>query len=133
MKLITRDTDYAVRALCYLAKHKNGILPVSELVNRLKIPRPFLRKILQVLHKQGILRAYKGRGGGFLLEVPAGKIRLLEVMSIFQGPLSLNECFFKKVLCPKRKDCCLRKKIAQIQLRAFGDLKKITIGSLLRG
>ncbi|MCX5702041.1 MAG: hypothetical protein NTW64_03570 [Candidatus Omnitrophica bacterium] len=44
MKLITRDTDYAIRALCYIAKNKNEIISVRELVTKLKIPRPFLRK-----------------------------------------------------------------------------------------
>ena len=67
MKLITRDTDYAIRAITYMAKHKESRVSVKELVKNLKVPRPFLRKILQVLDKKGLLRSYKGKGGGFLL------------------------------------------------------------------
>ena len=65
MKLITRDTDYAVRALCFIGQRQKRLISASELVANLKIPRPFLRKILQTLNREGILNSYKGKGGGF--------------------------------------------------------------------
>ncbi len=48
--LITKKTDYAIRAFCYMAK-EGKITPVTELVDNLKIPKPFLRGILQELEK----------------------------------------------------------------------------------
>jgi len=132
MKLITRDSDYAIRALCFIIKHKEKIVPVSELVKELKIPRPFLRKILQVLNKKGILKSYKGQGGGFLLAGPSNKIFLVDLIKIFQGPLRLNECFFKKMPCPNINTCTLRKKIKHIERFVIQELKSITIASLFR-
>ena len=133
MKLLTRDTDYALRALCFIAKKKNKRVPVSELVGCLKIPQPFLRKILQVLNKKGILRSHKGIGGGFLLARPASKIFLVDLVSIFQGPLHLNECFLKKVTCPNIRTCVLKKKIDRIEQHLIEELTSITIASLLKG
>ena len=132
MKLITRDTDYAVRALCHIACQNERIVSVSELVRKLKIPRPFLRKILQALNKFGILKSYKGSGGGFLLAKPAGKIYLTDLMSIFQGVLEINECIFKKRICPNRGICVLRGKINLIQKRVLSELNSINIASLLK-
>jgi len=132
MKLITRDTDYAVRAVCFIAKCKKKIISVSELVKELKIPRPFLRKILQVLNKKGILKSHKGQGGGFQLNVAANKIFLVDLIVIFQGPLKLNECFFKKLRCPNINSCSLRKKIEGIENYVVRELKTITINSLLK-
>ncbi|MCX5696918.1 MAG: Rrf2 family transcriptional regulator [Candidatus Omnitrophica bacterium] len=132
MKLITRDTDYAVRALCYLAKHRERTISVPELVKALEIPRPFLRKILQLLHNKGILKAYKGKGGGFSMAISPGRISLIEVMRVFQGQFSLNECLFKKECCPRRYSCGLRKKIMEIERQALKDIGKITIGNLAR-
>ena len=43
MKLITRDTDYAVRAIAHIALKKGGIVSAPELQNALRIPMPFLR------------------------------------------------------------------------------------------
>jgi len=101
LKLITRNTDYAIRALCYIATHKADVVSVKELVRCLKIPRPFLRKILQGLNKKGILRSYKGKGGGFVLAVGPEKIFIGDLIRIFQGPIKLQEHTFKKKFVPR--------------------------------
>ena len=132
MKLITRDTDYALRSLCYIARDNKRTVAVSELVRELKIPRPFLRKILQVLNKKKILKSRKGIGGGFLLALSARKIFLVDLIEIFQGEFSLNECLFKKLSCPNIKTCCLRKKINRIEGYVMNELKSISIASLLK-
>ena len=131
MKLITRDTDYAIRALAFIAKQKQEIIPVSQLVKCLKIPRPFLRKILQILNKQGLLSSHKGQGGGFRLLISPHRIFLLDLMEIFQGPVKLNECIFKKRVCPNIKTCKLKKKIDSIQRYVIAELKDIRLASLL--
>ncbi|MFH1269537.1 MAG: Rrf2 family transcriptional regulator [Candidatus Omnitrophota bacterium] len=132
MKLITRDTDYALRALCFISRRKKEIISAAELVKELKIPRSFLRKLLQILNKKMVLKSYKGKGGGFLLAVPANKVFLVDLIEIFQGPLRLNECFFKKLACPRRNTCALRKKIDRIERYVIRELKSITLASLLK-
>lgn len=132
MKLLTRNTDYAVRAICYMAKRREDIVAVPEFVKELKIPRPFLRKILQVLTKKGIISSYKGIGGGFRLAVAADKIRLVDLIAIFQGPLKVNECIFKKKICPGVRTCPLKKKIDAIGKHVESELAAITIGALLK-
>ena len=132
MKLITRDTDYALRAVCFIAGHNKKLVSAAQLVKELNIPRPFSRKILQVLNKKGILRSYKGAGGGFLLAKPADKIFLADMIGIFQGPLRINECFLKKMVCPNIKTCALRKRINSIEKHVLSQLESITISSLLR-
>lgn len=131
MKLITRDTDYAVRALIFITKQKEKIVSVSDLVKELKIPKPFLRKILQILNKHEILNSYKGKGGGFVLARSPKKIFLIGLMRIFQGSLKFNECFLKKKICPNIRKCILRKKIDRIEKYAINQLNSITINSLL--
>jgi len=131
MKLITRDTDYAIRAVSYMAKNKNKIISVTELVKKLRVPRPFLRKILQVLDKKGLLKSQKGKGGGFILEALPRDIFLLDLMKIFQGRFSLNECFLKKHACPHTRDCPLREKINKIERYVINELKSISIAYLL--
>jgi Rrf2 family protein len=131
--LITRDTDYAIRAICFIAKQEKDIVSVSELVKKLKTPKPFLRKILQVLSIKGILESYKGLGGGFKLARDPKEILLVDLMEIFQGSFRLNECFFKKVICPHRKDCELKKKIEGIDKLVVSKLKSISVYSLIKG
>jgi Rrf2 family protein len=132
MKLITRDTDYAVRALCFILRHKEQKSSVSDLVHELKIPRPFLRKILQVLTKKKILKSSKGQGGGFLLAAGSDKVSLIDLIKIFQGAFELNECLFKKMACPNINKCALKRKIDGIEKKVISDLSSITVASLLR-
>jgi len=131
MKLITRDTDYALRAVCFIAKYEGKIIPVSKLAGELNVPQPFLRKILQVLSKKNVLKSVKGQGGGFLLNRRPKDIFLTDIMRIFQGKLNLNECSLKKLLCPEQKICPLRKKISKIEQYVLRELKAISIASLL--
>jgi len=131
MKLITRDTDYAVRALCYIAKSKNRVIPVTEMVKELRIPRPFLRKLLQLLNKKGMLKSQKGSGGGFALAMPAREIFLADLVEIFQGELKINECLFKNRACPNRRVCNLKRQLDAVEKRVIAELRPITIESLL--
>lgn len=131
MKLITRDTDYAVRAVCRIAKSKKEITSAAELVKTLGIPRPFLRKILQLLNKKGILHSHKGKEGGFSLAVGVDNIYIFDLVEIFQQPFQLNECLFKKRICPQKKTCGLRKKIDSIEKYVISELRNISVGELM--
>ncbi|MFC1631419.1 RrF2 family transcriptional regulator [Candidatus Omnitrophota bacterium] len=131
MKLITRDTDYAVRALCVIAQHKNELISAADLVKSLRIPQPFLRKILQVLNKKKILRSYKGKGGGFTLARKPQRIFLLDLIKIFQGKLKINECLFKKSICPNVRTCKLKKRIDKIERDVVSEFSSITLANLI--
>ena len=131
MKLINRDTDYSIKALRYIANRKNKIITASELVKELRIPRPFLRKILQILNRNRILKSYKGQGGGFTLLLKPNEIFLGDLIRIFHGPFEFNECLFLKKSCPDTKSCVLKSKIDSIEQRVAAELKSITLKSLL--
>lgn len=132
MKLITRNTDYAIRALCCIAEQKQEVISADRLVKSLDMPRPFLRKILQTLNKEGLLSSSRGKDGGFALALSPGEITLTDVMKIFQGPVRLNECKFKKSDCPYISDCLLKKKIDEIEKEVIAKLKAITIESIIK-
>jgi Rrf2 family protein len=131
MKFITRNTDYALRAICYIAKNNRSKVTVEELVDKLAVPRSFMRKILQLLNRNKILKSTKGQGGGFKLAIPAKKLYLIKIMNIFQGDFGLSGCFLKKDICPNRGKCLLRKKIKGIEQDVLSQLKAINIASLL--
>jgi Rrf2 family protein len=133
MKLITRNTDYAMRALCYIAKAERASVSAAEMVAALKIPRPFLRKILQTLSGEGLLESTKGQGGGYSLSSSKDKILLTDLIRIFQNTIQLNECVFKKKLCPNRSTCLLKKEIDSIEKDVLSRLRGISIASLVNG
>ena len=130
MKLITRETDYALRAICCIAERKGRVVSAAELAQEMKMPRPFLRRLLQALNSHGILKSTRGQGGGFVLAKPAKNIALLDLMKIFQGPLELSECTFKKKSCPRKSFCPLRKKIKRLEDLMIREFTPVTVASL---
>ena len=133
MKLITRDIDYAVRALIYLADNKSEeTVPVPELVDELGITRPFLRKIMQLLAKAGIVRSHKGNKGGFRLIKKPEDIYLKDLIEIFQGKFSLNECLLNKGICPNKGNCILKDRVDGIEEKVKIELGSIDLRSLIK-
>jgi len=132
MKLITREIDYAIRALIYLADNGEKTIPVTELVEELGITRPFLRKIMQELAKADLVRSYKGNKGGFLLKKKPEDIYLIDLVEVFQGKFSLNECILNKDICPNIGDCILKDRVDDIEEKVKKDLKSINLRSLIK-
>ncbi|NTV28961.1 MAG: Rrf2 family transcriptional regulator [Candidatus Omnitrophica bacterium] len=133
MNLLARSTDYAVRALLYMAQDEDRIVSTADLDRALGLPRPFMRKTLQMLQKAGYLSSVKGVGGGFRLDKEPQKIRLLDLMTIFQGEISLGDCLFKKKLCSSVRTCPLRKEIGKMETLLLEQLSKVTLADLARG
>jgi Rrf2 family protein len=130
MRFITRDTDYGIRALIYMAKLKGKIATVDEIAAKGKLPKVFLRRILQKLAEKKILVSYKGKSGGFALLSKPGELSVTDVMKIFQGDIDLTNCLLKGKICPNRGMCSLRKKIKSINSVVIKELDKITLKSL---
>ena len=131
MNLITRNTDYAIRALCCIAKNNKSIVSVKELVEDLKMPKPFLRKILQELSRRGILMSYKGKNGGFALVIKPERIYIGRLIEIFQGQIKLQEHTFRKKIRPEIKSCVLKKKIDILEKYIISELNSLSLVSLL--
>jgi Rrf2 family protein len=131
MKLITRNTDYAIRALVHIAGRKNEKVSAVALAKDSGIPGPFLRRILQRLSSKRFVKSYKGIGGGFTLAKTPSSIYISDVIEAFQGPLRLNECLFKKSVCPNRGSCLLKKKIDKIERHVVDEVGNVTLASLI--
>jgi Rrf2 family protein len=130
VKLITRDTDYAIRALSCIAGSPEKRASASRLGEELAIPRPFLRKILQKLNRAGVLDSVRGKGGGFTLSVPADELSVFDVMEIFQGEFVMNEHIFKGRVCPRMRICRLKKELDGIEKTVAEKLRNIKLSSL---
>lgn len=109
--MISKKTKYALKALGYLAEHSSGEpILISELAKEENIPRKFLEAILVALRKGGVLKSKIGKGGGYMLALPATKITIGKVVSILEGGFALVECLNDnvKVVCEECGDpaCC---------------------------
>lgn len=131
--MLTRSTDYAIRALIYMAGDEDRTISTADLDRDLGLPRPFMRKTLQTLQRAGYLSSIKGNKGGFRLETSPEKVRLIDLMTIFQGQISLGDCLFKKKLCHCVRTCPLRREIKSMERDVLDRLKSVTLADLMKG
>ncbi len=104
--IITRATEYAIRATLYLAKQPPGeIVYKKDICHHQNITPAFLTKILQPLIKEGIVGSQRGVGGGFFLRKAPEEITLLDVVKAEEGPLYLNECLTGEGACERDSYC----------------------------
>jgi len=103
--LVTRQTDYAVRCVLYLARVRNQVSSVGEIAKQMQIPKSFLAKILQRLVREGIVESIRGMKGGFRLLKQASDITLLEVFVAMQGVAPVNSCAIDKRRCRMSATC----------------------------
>ena len=99
---ISRSTGYALLAACYIAKHKDeGIILSQTISKEYKIPLEYLLKLLQQMVRVNILRSKRGPRGGFSMTKSPKKITMLQIIEAVDGPmisqLDLTE------LAPKEK------------------------------
>lgn len=92
MRISTRG-DYACRALLSLSLHadENGPTSVRDIAERTALPQPYLEQILLALKGAGLVKSKRGVGGGYILARPAGEIRLSEIISAVDGPISVGD------------------------------------------
>ena len=65
---ITRQADYAVRAVLYLARSgESGRAPTSRIAQEMHIPPSFLAKIVSQLSVAGVVSTSRGARGGVSL------------------------------------------------------------------
>ncbi len=76
----SQTTEYALRAVVYLAGRGEGAAAARQIAEATGIPRSYLSKLLGSLVQGGILEARRGIGGGFTLARDPAALTALEVV-----------------------------------------------------
>lgn len=106
---ITRQADYAIRAVLFLSRLEPGRrASTSAVAKEQSIPPSFLAKIISQLSIAGLLHTSRGARGGVMLARDAGEITLLDVVEAIDGPITLNECVEDAADCVLGSGCALR-------------------------
>jgi Rrf2 family protein len=131
---ITRQADYAVRAVLYLAQlGPDRRAATSQIAQEQQIPPSFLAKIVSQLSVAGLLQTSRGARGGVSLARPPEQISLLEVVEAIDGPIYLNECVAANGACTFGDDCPMRPIWCDAQAELVGRLKGTTFDHFLNG
>lgn len=106
---ITRQADYAIRAVLYVSSlGSSQRAATSQIAKDQHIPPSFLAKIISQLSIAGLLQTSRGARGGVTLAKQPEDISLLEVVEAIDGPIALNECVTDIQACTFGEECPLR-------------------------
>jgi len=130
---ITRQADYAVRAVYYLAQlGPDQRAATSQIAQEQRIPPSFLAKIVSQLSVAGLLQTSRGARGGVSLAKSPEYISVLEVVEAIDGPILLNECVAENDgACTFRDDCQIRPIWCDAQHELVSRLKDANFGMVL--
>lgn len=118
--MISKKTKYGLKALTYIARNADQMVPIAQIAKRENIPHKFLESILLLLRKSGFLGSKKGKGGGYYLLKQASDIYMTDVMRILEGPIAPVACvslnYYEKCDdCDDETTCSLNKLMIQVR------------------
>lgn len=103
---ISRSSEYAIRALTYMAQQPVASFSLArDMARVLGIPAPFLGKVLQPLVMRGILHSQRGRKGGFRLAAAPGEISLYQIVDAIEHLGRGRQCFLGQAECTDDRAC----------------------------
>ncbi len=130
---ITRQADYAVRAVLYLAQlGEEQRAATSQIAQEQQIPPSFLAKIVSQLSVAGLLQTSRGARGGVSLARAPEQISLLEVVEAIDGPILLNECVGNGA-CNFGDDCPMKPIWCDAQSELVERLRNTTFDQFTNG
>lgn len=89
---ITRETDYGIVLLAFMARNAGHSYSAAALAGRNRLSLPMVSKILKTLTRAGLLISQRGAQGGYSLARSAQDITAAEIIDALEGPIALTEC-----------------------------------------
>ncbi|MFZ2285729.1 MAG: Rrf2 family transcriptional regulator [Bacteroidales bacterium] len=135
--MLSATCKYGMRAVIFIASkpEQNDNTRLKEIAEKLRIPQPYLAKILQVLTKKRILHSTKGPHGGFYLMVPASKLTLMDIIDAIDGRNFFDSCYITGERCNFEKPgeglCILHNDLRKEKIRLEKFFSSKTIEELI--
>ena len=133
---ITQEGDYAFRVVLYLSKlGMNQRVEAKTISESENIPLRFLLKLLRKLAMAGIVKSYRGVGGGYIIAQEPKKITLKAVLEAIEGPIYINRCLYEPEFCNLQRAgyCNVHKALEKVQLGLVESLESISFQDLIDG
>jgi len=129
-EFITREVDYAIRIVAYLAGKKEKV-KIAEICSKLYLKRPFVIKIIHKLNKCGIVKTTTGKNGGILLNRDILSLSLYDIFFCLDYNPSINICIDKPEECKLNPICNITHFFSGIQNSIIQKLKSAKISQFI--
>ena len=129
---LTRATEYAYRALRFLASRKEERwFSIQEIAQAEEMPVQFLAKVMQHLTQAGLVHSACGKTGGYRLGRPAAQVKMADVFLAMEGPLSVNMCMMYPTDCKFVEHCKVHNVWQELQDAILNVMNRHTLEEIL--
>ncbi|MDR1796175.1 MAG: Rrf2 family transcriptional regulator [Clostridiales Family XIII bacterium] len=132
--LITRETDYAIRALRALVCGEKKTL--AAICKEETIPQQFGYKILKKLANAGYVTIKRGKEGGYIISEDFPKTTLLDLTKVMESPTDISPCVIPGYICeshrPSERPCKVNIQLSAMQQALNEELGSVNLLDLLK-
>jgi Rrf2 family protein len=131
MKLSTKGR-YAMRAMLDLAqRYGEGLVLLKEVARRQEVSERYLEHLFLTLKTAGLVTSVRGARGGFMLSRAPSYIKLIDIVRVCEGDLSLVECVTDPASCTRSSSCATRDLWQDVKEAMDSVLESLTLQDLL--
>lgn len=137
MLRLSKQTDYGLLALVYLARREGSVVSAREISEFYSLPLPMISKVLKVLHEDGMVGSKRGVNGGYSFDGDPEEFSLGQIVETLEGPWDLVECNVVDdeghAVCGISSRCPSRTFMSGINKAIKHAFDKVSLGDLVRG
>ncbi len=106
---VSAKTQYAIRAMSYLATHGGRSATSAEIASAESIPSKYLEGIMSLLKTSGLVDSERGKHGGYRLAADPASITMLSIVEALDGSVKPVTCVDAIGACAQGQGCQPRK------------------------
>jgi len=134
MLRITKEADYAIMLLAFLAERPAGEIQTARQAAAWSgLPLPMVSKILRTLARAGVLQSHRGVAGGYCLDRPPAEMTVAAVIRALEGPIAMVQCGAEPGACDQEPVCPTRRNWVRISREVELALDRIPITDMSAG
>ena len=132
MKLTTKG-KFAVTALLDIALYGSDSKPMTlyAISDRQGISISYLEQLFVKLRRQGMVKSYKGPGGGYILSKGLEQLKISEIIKAVDDDLDARSCHGMKNCREKNNQCLTHNLWSGLTNHVYDYLDKISLLDLL--
>ncbi len=90
--MLGQTTEYALRAVVWLATHPERVCKADEIAAATQIPASYVPKVMQALVRADVVESQPGPKGGFTLQRPSDELSVLDVVNAIDPIPRIRKC-----------------------------------------
>lgn len=131
---ITKKVDYAILLLLTLVQRKSEEnLSIRKIAENKNLSFSFLQNVARQLQKSGLIKAARGKHGGYSTTKSAANIHLKEIIEALEGPIAIVPCLQAQSLkpCKNSATCEIKSGFARINTEIQNHLLSKTLAHFI--